>query len=77
MRIEAFKYRSEKITWNAEGEKKMQNIKGKLNMIYIEKVLHVNKHIRERGDNGKKTEFQVMIEEGYFLSELETHEFLD
>lgn len=34
-RIEAFKYRSEKITQNAEGKKKMQNIKGKLNMIYI------------------------------------------
>lgn len=66
-RIEAFKYRSEKITWNANGKKKkMQNIKGKLNMIYIEKVLHVNKHFRESGDNSKKAEFQVMIVESYF-----------
>lgn len=39
-------------------------------MIHIEKVLHVNKHFRESGDYGKKAEFQVMIVESYFLSEL-------
>lgn len=66
-RIEAFKYRSEKITWNAKRKKEMQNIKSKLNMIYIEKVLHVNKHFRQCGDNGKKAMFQIMIVDNYFL----------
>lgn len=80
-RIEEFKCISEKIIWNAMGKKKkMQNIKGKLNMIYIMGWLYMLISISEResGDNGKKAEFQVMIVESYFLSRVkEIHKLSD
>lgn len=58
-KIEEFKYRSEEITWKATRKnKELQNIKGKLNMMYImgRSCMLIDISGGESGDDDKEAE---------------------